>query len=317
MIIVTKDLSKRFGSTVALDGVSCGIGEGATGLLGPNGAGKTTLLRILLGLLPARGSASVLGVDPMRRPREVRARLGYMPESECIIPGLIGVDVVSFMGRLAGMPRRAAFKRAHQVLYYVGLGDARYRDATEYSVGMQQRLKLATALVHDPSLLFLDEPTNGLDPKGRDEMLTLIQELSTTHGKSVILSSHLLPDVEQVCGSVIMLRAGAVAREGTIGELTGKIGGAYRVRIAGDEARFRERLDSASVAEKNGELVVRLRPGADATVIFEAAVAAGVQVRGLHPVRRSLEDVFLDAVESDAVESGAVESDPAESDDGG
>jgi ABC-2 type transport system ATP-binding protein len=297
VIVATQGLSKTFGTTVALSGVVCEIGEGATGLLGPNGAGKTTLLRVLLGLLPASGTARVLGLDPMRQPRQVRALLGYLPESECIIPGMFGVDVVAYMGRLAGMRQRDAFKRAHEVMYYVGLEEERYREATEYSVGMQQRLKLATALVHDPPVLFLDEPTNGLDPKGRDDMLTLIRELASEHGKHVLLSSHLLPDVEQVCTDVVMLRDGRVARQGPIEELTVSEGGSYRVVVHGETARFREELRAAG-AEESGteEVLVRLPAGSDTSVVFRAAVAAGAQVRGLRPVRRTLEDVFLDAV---------------------
>ncbi|MHC4135705.1 MAG: ABC transporter ATP-binding protein [Planctomycetota bacterium] len=297
MIVSTRNLSKTFGSTVALQGVVCEIGEGATGLLGPNGAGKTTLLRVLLGLLPASGTARVLDLDPMREPRQVRARLGYLPESECIIPGMFGVDVVAYMGRLAGMLQRDAFKRAHEVMYYVGLEEERYRETSEYSVGMQQRLKLATALVHDPPVLFLDEPTNGLDPNGRDEMLTLIRELASVHGKHVLLSSHLLPDVEQVCTDVVMLRDGRIAQQGPIEELTTSEGGAYAVVVRGDAARFRAELRAAG-AEESGtdEVLVRLPAGEDTAVVFKAAVAAGAQVRGLRPLRRTLEDVFLDAV---------------------
>jgi ABC-2 type transport system ATP-binding protein len=299
VIVATTSLSKSFGPTVALDGVTCEVGGGATGLLGPNGAGKTTLLRILLGLLPAAGGASVLGLDPMREPLAVRARVGYMPESECIIPGLFGVDVVAYMGRLAGMPRRDAFKRAHEVMYYVGLGEERYRDATEYSVGMQQRLKLATALVHDPDLLFLDEPTNGLDPEGRDDMLLLIRELAIEHEKNVVLSSHLLPDVEQVCADVIMLKAGKVAQRGVIDELTSEASDVFEVVLEGDVERFREALAAAgaSLEGDKGARRARLPAGTDTTLVFRAVRESGVRLRGLKPLRRTLEHVFLDAVE--------------------
>jgi ABC-2 type transport system ATP-binding protein len=302
VILTTRGLRKRFGATTALDGVDCEVGPGATGLLGPNGAGKTTLLRILLGLLPAEGEARVLGLDPFASPREVRARLGYMPESECTIPGLFGVDAVAYLGRLAGMPRRDAFKRAHEVMYFVGLGEERYRDAAEYSTGMQQRLKLAAALVHDPELLLLDEPTNGLDPSGREEMLKLLRELATDHGKHLLLSSHLLPDVELVCTDVVMLRGGRVARRGPIGELTSGELGTYEVKLKGDAARLREELlrAAAQVGEGGpgeGALLVRLPAGGDTAVVFRAAAAAGAQVRGLRAVRRTLENVFLDAVE--------------------
>ncbi|MHC4956803.1 MAG: ABC transporter ATP-binding protein [Planctomycetota bacterium] len=299
MIIQVENLSKSFGATVALDNVTCGFPEGATGLLGPNGSGKTTLLRILLGLLPAKGSASVLGLDPMAVPLEVRSRIGYMPESECLIPNLYGVDVVAYMGRLAGLPAQAAFKRAHEVMYYVGLGEERYREANEYSVGMQQRLKLATALVHDPDLLLLDEPTNGLDPGGRDEMLTLVLELAAEHGKHVVLSSHLLKDVEHVCTNVIMLQRGALIRSGPIEELTTSEGGAYEVRIRGESAPFIEALVRAgATAEGDGTLLVRPADGEGTRPIFRAAREAGVQVRGLHRTKRTLEDVFMDAVDN-------------------
>ncbi|MHC4342372.1 MAG: ABC transporter ATP-binding protein [Planctomycetota bacterium] len=298
MILSVHGLRKAFGTTVALDGVSCEIGPGATGLLGPNGAGKTTLLRILLGLLPAEGQANVLGLDPTRQPISVRGKVGYMPESECLIPGLFGVDVVAYMGRLAGMPGRSAFKRAHEVMYFVGLGEERYREASEYSLGMQQRLKLATALVHDPELLFLDEPTNGLDPSGRDEMLALLRELSMEHGKNLVLSSHLLRDVEQVCTNVVMLKEGKLARQGPIDEMTSSQQGSFEVRVRGDGARFTQALRAeGAVAHGDGELLVLLPEGTGPEAIFRAARDSGVQVRGLRPTRRSLEDVFLEEVE--------------------
>ncbi len=300
MLVAVEALSKRFGRTVALDQVSFSIGGGAVGLLGPNGSGKTTLLRILLGLLPAKGTASVLGLDPMRRPREVRARIGYVPESECIVPGLTGVDVVAFLGRLAGMSKGAARKRAHEVTYFVGLDEERYREASEYSQGMQQRLKLATALVHDPDVLFLDEPTNGLDPAGRLEMLDLIRELATEHGKHVLLSSHLLQDVERVCTEVVMLRSGRLLRHGTLAGLTSAGDGSYRVRVRGDEERFVAELRAAGGdASGQEDLLVTLPAGASTDLVFRVAHAALVQVRALAPTRRTLEDVFLEEMEGD------------------
>jgi ABC-2 type transport system ATP-binding protein len=298
-VLTTRNLRKRFGTTVALDGVDCEVGEGATGLLGPNGAGKTTLLRILLGLLPAEGEARVMGLDPFKEPRAVRARIGYMPESECAIPGLFGVDAVAYLGRLAGMSRRDAFKRAHEVMYFVGLGEERYRDASEYSTGMQQRLKLAAALVHDPELLMLDEPTNGLDPQGREEMLTLLRELATEHRKHILLSSHLLPDVEHVCSNVFMLRQGRIVQQGPITELTSGEKGAYEVKARGEIARLVAELKALGIesegASGDGTLLVR---APDTATIFRAAKAAGTQVRGLKSVRRTLENVFLDAVDA-------------------
>jgi len=298
-IVEADQLFKHFGETKALDGITCAFHEGATGLLGPNGAGKTTLLRVLLGLLPATGRARVLGLDPRREPLLVRARIGYMPESECMLPGLAGIDVVAFLGRMAGLPRRAAFKRAHEVTNFVGLGEERYRDAKQYSSGMLQRLKLATALVHDPDLLFLDEPTNGLDPRGREAMLELIRELAHEHSKHVLLSSHLLPDVEQVCDDVVMLREGRVARCGSIRELTSEAIGIFEVVARGDQARFAGELRAEGTEPeiRDGALLVPVPAGAGTEVIFRAARRAGAQVRGLKPLRRTLEHVFLDAVD--------------------
>lgn len=298
MIVRTADLDKRFGAVHALNDVSLEIGEGATGLLGPNGSGKTTLLRILLGLLKAQGKAEVLGLDPARAPRAVRARIGYMPESECIVPGLSGVDVVAFMGRLSGMDKRPALKRAHEVMYFVGLDEERYRDASEYSQGMQQRLKLATALVHDPDVLFLDEPTNGLDPDGRVDMLEIVEELAVEHHKNIVFSSHLLRDVEQVCRHVVMLEDGHVRKVGEIDQLTSDHTGAYEVRLQGEVDAYANALRAAG-ADVTGvdPLLVALPEGGTTRMLFEVARSTGVVVKGLKPTRRSLEDVFLAELE--------------------
>jgi len=296
-ILSARNLEKSFGAVRALDGVTVEVPRGATGLLGPNGAGKTTFLRVLLGLLPARGEARVLDLDPQRDPRAVRARIGYMPESECLIAGLNALEVVAYLGRLAGMPRRDAFQRAHEVLFYVGLGEARYRDAAGFSMGMQQRLKLATALVHDPDLLFLDEPTNGLDPGGRTEMLGLVRELARDHGKHVLLSSHLLRDVEQVCSGVIVFHRGRLVQSVDLDELARSAPSAYDVEVDGDRGRFVQRLreDGAQV-EGDGRLAVVLPSGHDSALLFRAAVDAGARIRGLERTRRSLEQVFFDAI---------------------
>ena len=164
---------------------------------------------------------TAFGLDPTREPLEVRRRLGYMPEQDCHVPGMTASAFVAFAGELSGLPRDEAISRAHEVLYYVGLGEARYRNVETYSTGMKQRVKLAQALVHDPDLLLLDEPTNGLDPQGREEMLALIHDIATRRGMSLILCSHLLRDVERVCENVIVFNQGQVARAGTIRELTG------------------------------------------------------------------------------------------------
>src|SRR5687767_14465430 len=210
-------VSVKYGRQWALRDVTAVFPGGAVGLLGPNGAGKSTMIKALLGLLaPDGGEMRVLGLDVKAAPLQIRARIGYMPESDAHIPGMNAVSFVAYCGELAGLPRADAMQRAHEVLYYVGLGEARYRNVETYSTGMKQRIKLAQALVHDPDLLFLDEPTNGMDPRGREEMLELIRDLAENKGMDVIVSSHLLPDVEYTCKYVVVLDKGAIAASGPI-----------------------------------------------------------------------------------------------------
>src|SRR5229473_742296 len=208
-LVEFRDLAVSYGLVPALAGVSGAFPAGPTGLLGPNGAGKTTLLKTLLGFLePDRGVINAFGLDPTKRPLDVRRRIGYMPEVDCHLPGMTAGAFVAFAGELSGLPRDEAVSRAHEVLYYVGLGEARYRRVDTYSTGMKQRVKLAQALVHDPDLLLLDEPTNGLDPSGRDEMLELVRDLARNKGVNVLVSSHLLPDVEFTCDHVVVMDKG-------------------------------------------------------------------------------------------------------------
>jgi len=296
-VLSVNDLTIRLGSTVALSRVSFSCREGATGLLGPNGAGKSTLIKVALGLLKAAtGSVEVLG--ERRSARALRQLVGYMPEHDGYIPGMSGVTFVAYMGELCGLTRPQAMGRAHEVLYYVGLGEARYRPVETYSTGMKQRVKLAQAIVHDPPLLFLDEPTNGLDPAGRREMIRLVADMAKTKGISILLSSHLLNDVETVCRDVVVLHRGKVARQGAIEELTVGRKGIWEVRVKGDPAPFVESLRRADVSVE--DLVVAAE-GASLTVvaagegpasIVSSAVASGCQLRHLRQKQRTLEEVF-------------------------
>jgi len=298
-LVEFRDLSVSYGPLVALSGVTGGFAAGPTGLLGPNGAGKTTLLKTLLGFLkPDSGSIVAFGLDPATSPLEVRRRIGYMPEVDCHIPSMTAAAFVAFAGELSGMPRDEAISRAHEVLYYVGLGEARYRAVDTYSTGMKQRAKLAQALVHDPDLLLLDEPTNGLDPQGREDMLALIADISRRRQMSLILCSHLLRDVEQVCDDVIVFNQGKVAARGPIAALTGPRRSVYDVRLKGDASAFLTDLKDLGCDWREGEDGYRvfLGEGLGPDVLFRTARDSGVQVRFLRPGAESLEDVFLRAL---------------------
>ena len=298
-LVAFRDLAVSYGPVRALDGVTGEFRPGPTGLLGPNGAGKTTLLKTLLGFLtPDGGTLAAFGLDPTRTPLEVRRRIGYMPEVDCHTPGMTASAFVAFAGELSGLPRPEAISRAHEVLYYVGLGEARYRQVETYSTGMKQRVKLAQALVHDPDLLLLDEPTNGLDPAGREEMLALIRDISARRQMSLILCSHLLHDVEQVCEDVIVFNQGKVAARGKIRELTGTRRSVYDVRLKGEASAFLTDLKDQGCDWREGEDGYRLfmGDGGGPELIFRTARANGVQVRHLRPGTESLEDVFLRAL---------------------
>lgn len=293
-------VSVLYGKQWALSEVSAEFPAGAVGLLGPNGAGKSTMLKALLGLVnPDHGTLRVLGLDVATAALEVRSRIGYMPENDAQIPGMTAVSFVAYCGELSGLPPADAMQRAHEVLYYVGLGEARYRNVETYSTGMKQRIKLAQALVHDPDLLLLDEPTNGMDPTGREEMLALVRDLAHNKQISLILSSHVMPDVESVCDSVVVMDHGAVVMRGPIATLKGPSGRIFEVRVKGDTAAFVGRLHRGSFEclETDGDLLRVILPAeAGAEQLFAAAASVGAQVRHLRPSLPTLEDVFARAV---------------------
>jgi len=303
--VILDHVTVEYGKNRALRDVSAVFPPGAVGLLGPNGAGKSTMLKALLGFItPTGGRLEVLGRNVADTPLEIRARLGYMPETDGHIPGMNAVTFVAYCGQLAGLPKADAMQRAHEVLFYVGLGEARYRNVETYSTGMKQRIKLAQALVHDPDLLFLDEPTNGMDPKGRDEMLELIRDIAHNKGINLILSSHLLPDVEYTCDHVVVLDKGAVATFGTIEALKGPSGRVYEVRCKGDLAAYLAVLtrDGLECHETDEDVMRVFVPGAPAEAggdqrrIAALALQAGVQVRHLRTSLPTLEDVFAKAI---------------------
>jgi ABC-2 type transport system ATP-binding protein len=300
--VVTLDgVTVAYGAQPALRQVSAAFPAGAVGLLGPNGAGKSTMIKALLGFIaPRSGRMQVLGLDVAARPLELRARIGYMPENDAHIPGMNAVSFVGYCGELAGLPRADAMQRAHEVLFYVGLGEARYRNVETYSTGMKQRIKLAQALVHDPDLLLLDEPTNGMDPKGRDEMLALVRDLAHGKGVNVIVSSHLLPDVEYTCDHVVVIDKGRIATSGPIAALKQPRGQVFELRVkAPDLQVFLGRLAAAGLechAGRDDVLRVFVPGERGAQELFALAAAERAQVRHLRPSVPTLEDVFAMAV---------------------
>jgi len=311
-----EDLDFAYAREPVLRGVSFTLEKGAVGLLGPNGSGKTTLLRCLLGHVPlAPGKVRVLGCDMAREARLARAGLGWMPERGGIIPGFSGVGLVAYLGELSGMPARDAMQRAHEVLHYVGLADERYRPCDKYSQGMKQRLKLAQALVHDPDWIFLDEPTSGLDPRGRVAILELIADLARNKNLGVILSTHLLADVEAVCNEILVLRKGELLARQRVDEAGRQPQQVFEVEGFGDQEAFvRGLVDlGAEVVEDRRLLLVTLdmhRLGVDAgeggawdasvgvNAVLQVAAACGFALRRVRRRPMSLAEEFYRMVEA-------------------
>jgi len=302
-ILALHGVDKRFGAVHALRGVDATMSRAArvVGLLGPNGAGKSTLVKCMLGIIPFDGRAQVRGLDPRGDGAAVRARVGYMPESDVFLAGMNAVELCAYAAELSGLPRTEALQRAHAALYYAGLEDKRYQEVDGYSTGMKQRVKLAQALVHDPELLFLDEPTNGLDPRARDEMLELIAELPGKRGCSIMISTHLLTDVDRVCDTALIMHLGRVRFAGTIEELRAR-------GVSGKDlvVEVKERAADlvAALAEHGAEartispvaLMVTLTGDMAPRTVLSVARAAGLQVRRIEPHRESREQAFLRVV---------------------
>ena len=297
-LIEVAGLTKRYGAITAIAGVDGTIEGKIIGLLGPNGAGKSTLLKALLGLIPFAGRASVLGLDAATKGAEIRDRVGYMPEQEQFIAGMSAVELCTYAGELSGLPRTEAMQRAHAALYYAGLEEKRYQPIEGYSTGMKQRVKLAQALVHDPELLFLDEPTNGLDPRSREEMLELIMDLPGRRNCAIVLSTHLLPDVERVCDHAVIMHQGRIRFVGSIDELRGVRGRDTEilVEVKADAARLAEVMTAAGATcevVSPVSLAVSLPESATNDLVFRRARDAGLQIRGLGVRRETVEAAFL------------------------
>jgi len=306
-------VTKRYGARTVLDGVSVEVAPGITGLVGPNGAGKSTLVRAILGLVRlAAGSARVYGLDPATVPLAVRRRIGVVPEDDCSVPGLSGVEMVQYAARLSGLPATESLRRAHEVLDWCDAGQERYREVETLSVGMRQKVAFAAAIVHDPDLVILDEPTNGLDPLERRAMLGRLVALARDHGKTILVSTHVLRDVQSICDRLVLLVRGRVRLAGSIAELTGTGTDELRLRGAGPTARLVECLTAHGVAAREaadgGGVLLRAADTAALHAVWSAAHDAGFAVESLAADRRPLEDVFLAALAAaDAADAGRPE----------
>jgi ABC-2 type transport system ATP-binding protein len=310
-VIELDGLEVRFGNRAILKKLNARLTGRAIGLLGPNGAGKSTLLNTLLGFhKPASGTARVFGKDIRTEARAVRALLGYMPENEAFIASMSGVRFVRLMAELAGLPRAEALERAHEAFFYVGLGEARYRNLGTYSLGMKQMAKLAQAIVHGPRLLFLDEPTNGLDPPARARMIELVREIRDRGDLHLIISSHLLRDVEETCDQVLILRNGHVAafcdleeerrtnRRFLELETRGSVNGNFLEAV--------ERLGCETASGAPGRIKLILPDGLEIRELYAIAAEQNVQIRRLNAKRDSLEDIFLKAMETSEAANGGL-----------
>lgn len=297
-VVRCTDVHKHWGNVHALNGVSLEIHPGVTGLLGANGAGKTTLIGMILGLHPPdQGSIEVLGRDPATFGPLIRGRLGYAPENDVLPPDTQAQELVRHVGELHGLPRRAAVTRATETLTLLGLGEERLRPIETMSLGQKQRVKIAQAIVHDPDLVLLDEPTNGLDPLQRDDMLATIRRIGSELGLHVILSSHLIGEVERVCDEVIVLDNGVVTASGEVSGLVADAGGHWELEVVGDVAALIEALVAAGVTAvagpRIGLVVLTVARETDLDIVRDIVVAAGVGLRRLVRQRRSLEEQFF------------------------
>jgi ABC-2 type transport system ATP-binding protein len=303
-VVELDNLKVRLGRREILRGISCRLGVSGTGravgLLGPNGAGKSTLILTLLGFhKPAGGHARVLGFDCHSQMREVRSRIGYMPETDSFIANMTAVTLLRLMAELSGLPEEAALEKAHEVLFHVGLGEARYRELRTYSLGMKQMAKLALAIVHGPELVILDEPTNGLDPAARRRMLRLVREMKEEQGMNVLLCSHLLRDVEQVCDEVVIMKDGMIVHECNLEEERRSNKSFVELEVSGNDENLRAGLPEIGadgVNEGGGRWRIVLPRNVEVRAVWELLARQHLLVRKLTHRRDTLEEIFLKAM---------------------
>jgi ABC-2 type transport system ATP-binding protein len=303
-VIDLDGLEVRLGNRTVLNGITGTMQGHAIGLLGPNGAGKSTLINTLLGFHePSKGTASVFGFDARRDRAQIRQQIGYMPENDSFIGNMSGVRFVRYMAELSGLPTGEALERSHEALFYVGLGEVRYRKVSTYSLGMKQLIKLAQALVHGPKLLILDEPTNGLDPMARQRMIQVIKEIRKEGSIRMLISSHLLPDIDETCDEVLILKDGRIAALRNIEEERNSHRNFIELETVGAtehfSARIRE-LGCECASFPGGRIKLVMPDHIEARDLYRIAADQGVQIRRMNQRRDSLEDIFLKAMENEA-----------------
>src|SRR5271165_6121076 len=307
-VIELDGLQVRLGGRIVLDGLTGELRGKAIGLLGPNGAGKSTLINTLLGFhMPSGGSARVFGMDTRRERALIRQGVGYMPESDSFIGNMTGVRFVRYMAELAGLPAREALERAHEALFYVGLGEVHYRKINSYSLGMKQLIKLAQALAHGPRLLILDEPTNGLDPVARQRMIQLIKEVRKEGSIRLLISSHLLRDIDETCDEVLILKNGRIAAICNIEEERRSNRNFMELETVGATERFSvsiQGLGCECATFPGGRIKLILPDNIEARDLYVIASEQGVQIRRMNQRRDSLEDIFLRAMDNDMERTG-------------
>lgn len=302
-MIELDNLKVTIGKREILKGLSLTLKGRTIGLLGPNGAGKSMLINTLLGFWrPSEGTARVFGHDVRTAARTVRGLIGYMPENDSFISGMTAISYVRLAAELSGLPSEAALERAHETLFYVGLGEARYRKLGAYSLGMKQMAKLAQAIVHGPKLVILDEPTNGLDPQARIRMIRLIREMRDLESMHIVICSHLLRDIEETCEEAVILKAGRVVHYSNLEEERSSNRRFVEIETEGDDGTFAdaiERLGCACAVTSPGKIKTVLTEGIEIRDLYRLAADRDVELRRLNYRRDTLEDIFLKAMESD------------------
>ena len=293
-LLTTKAITKRYPGVTALDALDLALEPGIIGLVGANGAGKSTLIKILLGLLdPTSGSATLLGFNVLSQGTELRQFVGYMPEHDCLPGDVSATEFVAHMAQVSGLPRAAARERTAETLRHVGLFEERYREIGGYSTGMKQRVKFAQALVHDPRVMLLDEPTNGLDPAGRDEMLDLVHRTGREFGIAIIMASHLLGEIQRVCNYLVVIDAGRLVRSAPIASFTERMQ-VLAVEVEGDSSALARKLAESglSVREEGRLVLVGLEDERPYDIIRDSVVDLGLGLIRMEQRRQSLEDIF-------------------------